>query len=155
MFYNPEQTAEFERLLTQVVGQPLAAAGYTSAQTMLQQQRGLLRYVKPIPALGEEVHCFIEWQLLAFAQSPVARFQINLLRNTGNDPRAITTYQARAEASLSWVLWHVFDVHLMPSDASWWDFRNSHELGHALANAGKVLFAYGVPWLEMREKNLS
>jgi hypothetical protein len=154
MFYNPEQTAFFQRLLAKVVGQPLAAAQYQLENDPLQQQRGLVRYTKLTPTLGENVHCFIEWQLLAFAQSPLARFQINLLRNRGHDARAATTYPDRVERSLSWVMWHVYSVRLLPQDDSWWQFRDEQELGHALANAGKLLFAYGVPWLEQRETQL-
>lgn len=151
MFYNPEQTDYFQRLLIKVVGQPLDAAHYQLEDNPMQHQRGLLRFVKVVPKLGAGVHCFIEWQLLAFAQSPVARFQINLLRNTSADARAKTTYAEQAETTLSWVMWHVYGVRLLPADDSWWEFRNEGELGYALANAGKLLFAYGVPWLEQHE----
>ena len=154
MFYNSEKTAYFKQLLVQVVGQPLAAAGYRLEDAPMQHQRGLLRYKKHLAHLGEDVYGFLEWQLLAFEQSRVARFQITLLRNQGIEPRAKTAYIHQNEQSLAWVMWHVFNARLLPADDSWWDFRTQQELGFALANSGKLLFAYGVPWLEMRKEDL-
>lgn len=154
MFYDPRQTAYFKEMVERVVGAPLQAAHYALQDDSLQHNRGLLRFQKPLPQLGDNIYGFIEWQLLAFAQSPIARFQVNLLRNQGIDPRATLGAVLQAEASLSWVLWHIYGVHLLPTDDSWWDFRDERELGFALANAGKVLFAYGVPWLELRTDDL-
>lgn len=154
MFYDPQKTAVFKEMLSQVIGQALAAANYHLEDAPMQHLRGLLRYRKPLPTLGNQVHGFLEWQLLAFEQSRVARFQVTLLRNTGIDPRARTTYPQRDEQSLAWIMWHVFGERLLPADDSWWEFRDQRELGFALVNAGKLVFAYGVPWLEMREADL-
>ncbi len=148
MFYDARKTSVFKEILLAVVGQALDAAGYQIEDRPVQQQRGLVRFRKP---LENQVYGFIEWQMLAFAQSPVDRFQILLLRNRGSDPRAITDYLHRAECSLSWVMWHIFEARILPSDDAWWEFRDEAELAHALANAGRALFGYGVPWLEMRE----
>lgn len=147
MIYDARKTGVFKEKLITIAGQALNAAGYTLEENPVQHQRGLIRFSK---ALGENVYGFIEWQLLAFAHSPVDRFQIILLRNEGRDPRAISDYPHRAERYLSWVIWHVFEARILPSDDAWWDFRDEVELGHALANAGRALFGYGVPWLEMR-----
>lgn len=147
MFYNPKQTAAFFALLQHVVGQALAAAGYILEEQPLQQARGLIRYRK---ALGDDVYTFIEWQLLAFEQSRVAQFQVNLLRNRGVEARALTDYADRAEHTLPWLIWHVFGARVVPSDSVWWEFRDDNELGQALASAGRLLFGYGVPWLEKK-----
>jgi hypothetical protein len=47
-------------------------------------------------------------------------------------------------------MWNEYDVRVLPSEDYWWEFRTGDELPHALAAAGKMLFAYGIPWLEMR-----
>lgn len=146
MFYNPQKTAAFKEMLNLVVGQALAAAGYVCEDNTLQQARGLIRYHKP---LGDEAYAFIEWQFLAFEQSPIAQFQVILLRNQGLDARAMTDYEQRAEHTLPWVIWHVFEARVVPSDMTWWEFRDGDELGQALVSAGRLLFGYGVPWLEM------
>lgn len=148
MFYNPKKTAAFQTMLEQVVGQALAAAGYVLEDQPLQQTRGLIRYRK---ALGDDIYAFIEWQLLAFEQSRVAQFQVNLLRNRGTEARAQTDAEERVEHTLPWLIWHVFETRVVPSDSVWWEFRDEIELGQALASAGRLLFGYGVPWLE---KNL-
>ncbi len=151
MFYNTEKTQHFKQTLITVVGQALSAAGYVLEDSPIQQQRGLIRFQKPLPRLGHDIVGFIEWQLLAFEQSPVAQFQVSLLRNRGHDARAKTNYDHRDEKTLSWIMWHVFNAQLMPSDDAWWDFKTSHELGHALAAAGRTVFGYGIPWLEMQD----
>lgn len=149
MFYDPAQTAYFQTALNRIVGQALQAAHYELEDNPLQHQRGLLRYQKPLSHLGTNVYGFLEWQLLAFAQSPIARFQITLLRNQDIVCRAPTTYAHRAEHSLAWIIWHVFNSRVVPSDETWWEFRTGDELLQALSHAGRLLFAYGIPWLEM------
>lgn len=147
MFYNPEKTAAFYAMLERVVGQALTAAGYAPENQPLQQARGLIRYRK---ALGDGVYAFIEWQLLAFEQSPVAQFQVILIRNRGVEARAHTDFEDRAEHTLPWLIWHLFEARVVPSDSVWWEFRDEVELGQALASAGRLLFGYGVPWLEKK-----
>ncbi len=150
MFYNPQQTQVFKEMLVTIVGQPLDAAGYIMEDDILQQARGMIHFQKRLLDQEADVYGFIEWQLLAFEQSPAARFQVILLRNHGTDARAITSYVHRAEYSLPWVIWHVFDARILPSDDVWWDFRDENELAHALSHAGRLLFGYGVPWLELQ-----
>lgn len=151
MFYDPEKTAYFKSAVKTVVGQALEAADYMLEDHALQQARGLIRYRKNLSALGDDIYGFVEWQLLAFEQSPVARFQINLLRNKGIDARAITDYAKREEQTLPWVIWHIYEAKVVPHDEVWWDFRDQVELGQALNSAGRLLFGYGIPWLELSE----
>ena len=151
MFYDPKNTTYFKSTLTTIVGQALDAAGYVMENHPLQQARGLIRFRKKLTSLGSDIYGFVEWQLLAFEQSPVARFQINLLRNKGLDARAITDYAKREEHTLPWVIWNVYEVKVVPHDKVWWDFRDTIELEQALASAGRLLFGYGVPWLELSE----
>lgn len=154
MFYNIEKTMHFKQTLITVVGPALAAAGYKLEESPIQQQRGLVRFQKPLQTLGDGVYGFIEWQLLAFEQSPIARFQISLLRNGGQAARAKTDYEHQDEKTLSWIMWHVYGTQIMVSDDAWWDFRTPDELGHALATSGRALFGYGIPWLEMQDTEL-
>ena len=153
MFYDPQKTAYFKEMLTTIVGQALDAAGYIVENHALQHARGLIRYSKQLTNLGDDIYGFVEWQLLAFEQSPVARFQINLLRNKGIDARAVTDYDQQEEHTLPWIIWHVYDAKVVPHDEVWWDFRDEAELGQALAVAGRLLFGYGVPWLELSESS--
>lgn len=150
MFYDPRKTAYFKEMLVTVVGQALDAAGYTLEDSPLQQARGLLRYSKRLEGVVP-IYGFIEWQLLAFEQSTLARFQITLLRNQGHDARAVTSYPERAERTLPWIIWHIFEARILPADDHWWVFRGENDLPQALADAGRLLFGYGVPWLEMRD----
>lgn len=154
MFYNPEKTTFFKQTLITVVGQALTAAGYGLEESPLQQQRGLIRFRKPLPNIHDTAFGFIEWQLLAFEQSPVARFQITLIRNNDQDARTQTSFEHRDEKTLSWIIWHIFNARILPSDDAWWQFRTSDELGHVLAASGRALFGYGVPWLEMQQSQL-
>ena len=154
MFYDPQKTAYFKESLVRVVGKVLDAAGYQLEDNPLQQARGLIRYYKPLQHLGEDVYGFLEWQLLAFEESPIARFQLTLLRNRGLEARTVTDYSHRAEQALPWIIWHVFNARVVPADDSWWDFRNGNELLQALANAVHLLFGYGIPWLEMHQDSV-
>ena len=151
MFYDPRKTAYFKDILNTVAGQALEAANYQLQNEPLHHARGLLRYQKQLRDAGDNIYGFIEWQLLAFEQNPFARFQVRLLRNQGIDARATTTYQNRVEQTLPWVIWNHYEVQILPNDSYWWEFRHGDELPHALAHAGKLLFGYGIPWLEMHE----
>ncbi len=154
MLVAPHELAHFDQTLTTVAGQALDAAGYQRADHALQRAGGLIRYRKPLSHLGDGVYGFVEWQLLAFDQSQLTRLQITLLRNSDLDARAITSYEHRNERTLPWVIWHVFQARILPSDDCWWEFRDPAALGHTLAASGKLLFGYGLPWLEMRQEDL-
>jgi hypothetical protein len=151
MFYDPAKTRFFKDTLLKVAGQALQAAGFELEDNDMQQARGLIRFRKPLPELGEDIYGFVEWQLLAFEQSPLARFQIILIRNRGIDARTIAGYEHQEEHSLAWIIRHAYQSQVVPTDDHWWAFRDSNELAYAIAEAGRLLFGYGMPYLEMRK----
>lgn len=143
MLYDPAKMNAFKTTLLEVVGPALEAAHYQLATDPMFEARGLFRFQKSLPQLGENAQGRIDWQLLAFQQDPFARFRINLAR--------LDAGQHTADYTLSGVIWHVFEARVLPSDDYWWPFRTGDELPHAIAHAGKLLFGYGVPWLEMHD----
>jgi hypothetical protein len=153
MGYDAEKARAFKETLETVAGQALDAAGYQLEADPMQLGRGMVRYVKPLPELGEDIYGFIEWQLLAFEQSSFYRFRIQLLRNQGKSARTPTGHPLQTECTLAWVIWHVYQARILPSDDEWWSFRYEDELPQLIANAGRLLFGYGVPWLEMHSND--
>ncbi len=143
MFYNASQTSYFKEILLQIVGQALHAAQYELEDSDLTQARGLVRFHKPFPPLGENCQLTVSWQLLAFAQSPLARFRLELERTHAGS--------ASIKHTLSHVIWHIYGSRVLPYEDFWWEFKTGDELPYALSSAGKLLFAYGIPWLEMQE----
>ncbi|MCI0711965.1 MAG: hypothetical protein L0154_17555 [Chloroflexi bacterium] len=142
MFYDPAKTAHFKETLLTITGQAFAAGGYALEDDPLGQKRGLIRFARNAPEIADDATLRVGWQLVAFEQSPVARFRIELERlNAGANT---------ASRTLSDVIWNDYDVRVLPSEDYWWEFKTGDELPHALAAAGKMVFAYGVPWLEMR-----
>lgn len=143
MFYNPSQTSYFKEILLQIVGEALRAAHYEIEESELTQARGLVRFHKNFPSLGDNCQLTVSWQLLAFAQSPLARFRIELERTEAGS--------ASMKHTLSYVIWHIYGSRVLPNEDFWWEFKTGDELPYALSSAGKLLFAYGIPWLEMQE----
>lgn len=142
MFYDPAQTAHFKEMLLTVTGQAFAAGGYELKDDPLSQKRGLVRFDKSAPEIADDARLRVGWQLVAFEQSPVARFRVELERlNAGKHSTSRT---------LSDVIWNDFEARVLPGEEYWWEFKSGDELPHALAAAGKMVFAYGIPWLEMR-----
>ena len=143
MFYNPAQTQYFKEVLLHIVGQALMAADYVLTDNDLAQARGLVRFHKACPQLGENCQLVIDWQLLAFAQSPLARFRLELAR--------VEAGEYTTNRTLGDVIWHIYGSRVLPNADFWWEFKTGDELPYALSSAGKLLFAYGIPWLEMQE----
>lgn len=143
MFYNSAQTQYFKDVLLQIAGQALTAAEYALEDSELTQARGLVRFYKSFPTLGENAQLRVGWQLLAFAQSPFARFRVELARLDADNETIKRT--------LSHVIWHSYEARVLPTEDFWWEFKTSDDLPHTLASAGKLLFAYGIPWLEMQD----
>lgn len=110
----------------------------------MHQSRGLFRYYKP---LADNITAYVEFQLLQYGGGP-SRFRINLLRNTGADARSVTQYVDKVDTTLSSVLWNLFSVSALGGPDHWWAFANQNQLAYALLDAGKLLFAFGIPWLE-------
>lgn len=136
--------ALFQQMLETVTGQAFAAAGYTLQDNALHQSRGLFRYAKALPG---GMTAYIEFQLLHYQQGGPSRFRVNLLRSAGADARAGSA-DSKTETTLARLLWDAFGVEQLGSPDHWWLFRNTYELGHSIAEAGKFMFAFAVPWLE-------
>jgi hypothetical protein len=141
---TPQTT--FRSLLDTVLGQALTASGYALEHAPMHQARGLFRYAKRLPD-ETGITAYVEFQFLHYQGSP-SRFRVNLLRNTGNDPRARTDYADRVDTTLSLLVWDVFEVQQLDAPEYWWTFGNSQQLGAALLEAGKLLIGFGLPWLE-------
>jgi hypothetical protein len=150
MPYDIEKIHYFQETLLKIAGQAFNAAAYQLENNLTHHGRGLIRFQKLLPTLGNDIYGFIEWQLLIFEQSPWTRFRVNLLRNQGTEARALTPYEHRSEHSLSYIMWEVFQARVLPDADYWWGFRDGNELPYLIAEAGKLVFGYGIPWLEMR-----
>jgi hypothetical protein len=134
----------FGDVLRHVVGQALDAAHYELEDNPTHQARGLFRFRKQ---LAENVYAFIEFQTLYHDQSGLSRFRINLLKNSVPDARASTP--EAVETTLPTVIWHEFGAHnVLPSDDHWWMYKYDQDLAYELVEAGRLLFGYGVPWME-------
>ncbi len=135
----------FRLLLLTVVGQAYSAAGYTLEEKPVQWAGGLFRFVKPLAA-GD--YAFIEYQLLVYADTLWAsgnpsRFRVNLSRAGQPNPAA----PGAVRRTLSALVVDDFGVGILPSADHWWNFRNTEQLGQALAESGHLTIGYGIPWL--------
>ena len=74
------------------------------------------------------------------------RIRISLLRN--NQPQARAASTSAEERSLAHIIWHEYEARILPTDEHWWTYKQPEDLAYHLYEAGKLLFAYGVPWLE-------
>lgn len=128
-------------MLEQVLGQAFHAAEYHLASNELEQSRGLFRYHKHLP---ENLHGFVEIQHLSHPD--LSRFRLHLIRTDQTHPRLESP--AQIETTLAALLWHEFGVQLLESPDHWWAYRQPEQLGQELYQAGQLLFAYGIPWLE-------
>ncbi|MFP4321246.1 MAG: hypothetical protein ACLFTK_02215 [Anaerolineales bacterium] len=138
--------AVFHETLSHVIGEALSAAGYALEPQTMHQARGLFRYHK---ALDTARHAFIEFQTLYHPQSELSRFRVLLLTNSVPVARQATPV-AQAH-DLAAVIWHVWGAEgVLPADSHWWTYKHAADLAPQLYEAGKLLFGYGVPWLEDR-----
>lgn len=139
----------FRLLLLTVVGQAFTAAGYTLEERPTQWAGGLFRFSKP---LDNELRAFIEYQLLAYADTEWAsrtpsRFRVTLTRTDQPAPNAPSRHPHFAQRDLSALVVEDFNVAILPSAAYWWTFSNTDELGKALAESGHLVIGFGLPWL--------
>lgn len=118
---------EFLATLQHVMGAALAQAEYGYDEQALLAARGLFRFVKGPNA--------IEFQTLYHPQSGLSRFRIGLVRGS-------------EESTLAGLIWHDYQARVLPSDDYWWLYKFPRDLAPHLLEAGKLLFAYGLPWLE-------
>jgi len=137
--------AIFGNVLQTVAGQALTAAGYQLQDNAMHQSRGLFRYRK---TREDGVSLYIEFQMLYYQGGGPSRFRVNLLRNTGADARSPSQYVDRIDTTLGKLVWDDFGVRQLSGPDHWWTFNSPYELGFAIAEAGKLLFGFGIPWLE-------
>lgn len=139
----------FRLILLTVVGQAFNAAGYELEDRPVQWAGGLFRFVKH---LGGGLNGFIEFQLLSYtdtiwASGNPSRFRVTLVRSDQPTPDAPSRHPRFARRSLSALVVQDFGVAILPDADHWWEFRTTHQLGSALAEAGHLIVGYGIPWL--------
>jgi hypothetical protein len=133
----------FLSVLRHILGGALDAAGYTLQDDPLQQGRGLFRFRK---GLAENSYAFIDFQTLYHPQSDLSRFRISLIRSS--QPHARAESSQHEERPLAHIMWHEYNARVLPAAEHWWLYKHPADLGQALYEAGKLLFGYGVPWVE-------
>ncbi len=127
----------FRTLLVTVIGQAYRAAGYELQETPIQWAGGLFRFER---LLDNGLTAVIEYQHLAYydtewSSGMPSRFRVALSRSDG------------LRRDLSALVVEDFGVAILPSAAHWWNYRDTHTLGQALAEAGHLVIGYGMPWL--------
>jgi hypothetical protein len=144
----------FRLLLLTVVGQAFTAAGYTLQERPAQWAGGLFRFTKSLEGGqgGEVLTAFIEYQLLAYmdtmwASRNPSRFHVTLTRTDQLAPNLPSAHPHFARRDLSALVVQDFGVAILPDSDYWWTFRNTDELGKALAEAGHLVIGFGMPWL--------
>ncbi len=140
----------FRLLLLTVVGQAFTAAGYTLEEHPSQWAGGLFRFAKPLE--GEILTAFIEYQLLAYADTMWAsrnpsRFRVTLTRTDQPHPRLPSPHPDYIQRDLGTLVVEDFNVAILPGADHWWTFSNTDELGKALAESGHLVIGFGMPWL--------
>lgn len=135
----------FLNVLDYVAGKALAAARYSLHANPMHHARGLFRFHK---SLADGAVAYIEFQVLHYQQGKPSRFCIQLLRNRGGLDARDANAPDRLETTLSALLWEDFGLRVLPDPNYWWVFHTDRDLGFAIGEAGKLLFAFGIPWLE-------
>jgi hypothetical protein len=130
----------FRALLLTVVGQAFLAAGYPLEERPLRWANGLFRFVK---LLETDIQTIIEFQHLAYTQGNPSRFTVFLERKALGPSPALPAVRL----SLSQLVVGEFGVAILPDVDYWWTFHSTAQLGNALAEAGHLAVAYGIPWL--------
>jgi hypothetical protein len=83
--------------------------------------------------------------------TPIELGRVNLIRSDQSNANAPA--ENREEYSLSYIIWHHFNAHILPSDEHWWLYKYAEDLAPNMLEAGGLLFGYGVPWLEQHDLN--
>ncbi len=141
----------FRLILLTVVGQAYGAAGYVLQERPVQWAGGLFRFIKPSE---DGLYHLIDYQLLAYvdtewtARNP-SRFRVTLTRtdNPSGSHSQLSNHPQAFQRDLSALVVADYGVAILPSAAHWWEFRNTDELGKALAEAGHLVVGYGIPTL--------
>ena len=134
----------FSALLRTVMGQALAAAGYHFEASPLQAAGGRFRFVK---ASADGANCWIDFQVLVYSDTAgssgaSSRFRVQLSRQS-----SVSSSDATVTRNLAQLVVGDFGVKILPSVDPWWTYRDTDSLGKALAEAGHLVVAYGIPWL--------
>lgn len=135
---NQDLQEYFRTILVTVVGQAFAAAGYELQEHRVKWAGGQYRFVQRND--DDEIQATIEFQHLAYQDTEwsagmPSRFRVSLMHSDGR------------RRELSALVVDDFKVAILPSANHWWTYRNTEELGHALAEAGHLAIGYGIPWL--------
>ena len=152
---NAAANERFGVLLNMVLGQALAAAGYESTSSQLQEAGGKFTYWKrfgPETPILKGLYAYIEFQHLPNAPSEWApeaasRFTIFLTRSDEEQAHLLSEDPDYARRMLSELIVEDFSVAVLPAARYWWSYQNEAELAQALAAAGRLLVGYGLPWL--------
>ncbi|MCU0496673.1 MAG: hypothetical protein MUF87_04890 [Anaerolineae bacterium] len=124
----------FRVLLTTVVGQAFTAAGYALNEQPIQWAGGQYRFVHAGLSTAIQFQHLL-YQDTEWSSGQPSRFRVVLIRSDGH------------QRDLSRLVVEDFGVAILPSSRHWWTYRNTHELGQALAEAGHLIIGYGMPWL--------
>lgn len=128
---------KFRETLLIVIGQPLQAAGYVAVENQMQWQAGLFRFRRRI----DDGSLLVDYQLLLHAET-LPRYHVRLARKTTG------VQMPSADITLARLLWDVFAVRVLPAPDHWWQVHGLRSLGDGLLESGKLLVAYGLPWLD-------
>jgi hypothetical protein len=139
----------FRMILVTVVGQAYAAAGYQLEDLPTQWIGGQFRFRK---SLDHGLNGFIEYQALTYVDSEwssgePSRFRVTVTRTDQPNPTMTSDHDQYIRRDLSALVVEDFGVAILPSANHWWTFRNTQELGNALAEAGHLTIGYGIPFL--------
>lgn len=146
---EPSPQEYFHLLLLTVVGQAFGAAGYELEELPAQWAGGLFRFVK---AFANGLYGFIEFQYLHYADTEFSsgipsRFRVTLVRSDQPNASTASKHPAYVRRTLSALVVEDFGVAILPSADHWWTFKNTTQLGSALAEAGHLAVGYGMSWL--------
>ena len=131
-------------ILLTVVGQAYAAAGFRLEDKPAQWAGGQFRFRKQ---LDDELYAFIAYQHLPYPDPQPSRFRVPLARTDKSNP-ALTSHHSQFDRrTLSILVVQDFGVDILPAADYWWQYKNTDELGRALAETGHLAAGYGIPWL--------
>lgn len=138
----------FKTLLLTVLGQAFSAAGYQLQEAPLQWAGGKYRFAKAFPAGSTGL---IDFQVLVYSEtmwsgSAPSRFKVQLTRSRDRHAPA-NDADGTVTRGLSQLVVEDFGVAILPAADHWWAFHDTESLGAALAEAGHLVVAYGLPWL--------
>lgn len=123
----------FRTILQTVVMQAFAAAGYALEEKPIKWAGGQYRYTADTGAVIAFQH--LAYQDTEWSSGVPSRFRVTLIKPDGT------------QRDLSALVVEDFGVAILPSGQHWWTYRNTDELGKAVAEAGHLVVGYGLPWL--------